>query len=380
MSAFPPQKSSFGTRWRAICPLILVLGLVVGAPFNLQNAGAAPGEQEAKQGATYTNPLGIPAADPSITRVGDTYYLYATSIPGRGFQAWSSKDLVHWKEEGTVFEKDEDSWGQEHFWAPEVLEHDDAFYLFYSAAGQAIPGRWRQDLRICVAKSDSPTGPFEDLAAPLFEPGWAAIDAFPFIDVDGQPYLYFARDISQNPTSDIYVVRLKDDMTGVEGEPQLLLSPLGEQAQAWEGGEWNEGPGVLTYEKKDGELVYIMFYSAGGFFRPEYAVGYATAPSPTGPWTKGENNPILAKKDTPGGFVSGPGHGDFVYSPDGTELFYIYHVHIHPEGGHERELAMDRVFIEEDEDGNVRVRMHGPTKGEPQPVPSRNAPDKETDQ
>lgn len=329
---------------------------------------------------TYTNPLGVPAADPSLTKVGDTYYLYGTSIPGRGFKAWSSQDLVNWTDEGVVFEKTEDSWGQEHFWAPEVIEHDGSFYLFYSAAGQAFPNRWRLDLRICVAKSDSPTGPFEDLAAPLFEPGWAAIDAFPFIDVDGQPYLYFARDISQHVTSDIYVVKLKDDMSGVEGEPKFLLSPLGEQAQAWEGGEWNEGPGVLAYEKEDGEIVYLMFYSAGGFYRPEYAVGYATAPSPIGPWTKADNNPILAKKQTPGGFVSGPGHGDFVRSPDGSELFYVYHAHVNPEGGHEREIAMDRLFIEEEADGSLHVYMTGPTKGTPQPAPSREAPAQETDQ
>ena len=374
---------------RRMCPAHLLLAVLVSASclFPACSADAQPAQRpaapEAQQTAeqpaqpkrvttrrTYTNPLGVPGADPAVLYHDGTYYLYATTQPDRGFSAWTSKDLIDWKKAGMVFEETEDSWGKEHFWAPEVIEHEGKFYLFYSAAGQMYPDRWRRDLRLCVAVADSPLGPFKDVAAPLFDPGYAIIDAFPFIDNDGEAYLYFARDISQHPTSDIYAIRLTDDLTGVEGEPRFLLSPLGEQAQKWEGGEWNEGPGVITYEKEDGTTVYLMAYSAGGFFRPEYAVGYARATHPLGPWTKAQENPILAKRETPGGFVSGPGHGGFVKSPDGSEWWYLYHIHTSPEGGGDRELAIDRVIITEDENGVVHMNIAGPTKGQPRPMPS----------
>lgn len=360
----------FRFRFIAVFSLIALLVAPAAGCASVGEPQTASRNRSTLPEGTYVNPLGVRLADPSVLEHEGTYYLYATTDGHRGFRVWTSENLVDWTPEGFAFSKTDDSWGQESFWAPDVIEHEGEFFLFYSAAGQVVPGRKRNDLRICLARAPTPLGPFEDVAAPLFDPGYAVIDAFPFIDDDGQPYLYFARDISQHPTSDIYVIRLSDDLMNVEGEPKFLLSPLGEQAQEWEGGEWNEGPGVITYEKRDGSTVYLMAYSAGGFFRPEYAVGYARARNPMGPWTKGEENPILAKAHRPGGFVSGPGHGGFARSPDGSELYYVYHVHISPEGGHARELAMDRVVIVEDEKGTVRMNIIGPTKGEPRPLPS----------
>ena len=40
-----------------------------------------------------------------------------------------------------------------------------------------------------------------------------------------------------------------------------------------------------------------MMYSARGFFDPLYALGFATAKSPLGPWKKSKDNPILRKTD-----------------------------------------------------------------------------------
>lgn len=357
-------------RWNHLRALLAAAMLLMGAGCASQSTASV-----AAPPGTYVNPLGVSLADPSLLLHEGTYYLYATTEPDRGFSAWTSDNLVDWTDRGMIFKKSRDSWGRRHFWAPEVIAHNGEFLLFYSAVGQAVPNRWRMDHRICVAKGPTPLGPFEDVKAPLFEVGYATIDAFPFVDGE-DAYLYFARDISQYPTSDIYVIELNDDLTETIGEPKFLLSPLGEQAQLWEGGEWNEGPGVITHMTEDDRKVYLMAYSAGGFYRPEYAVGYARADHPMGPWTKAEENPILAKTNTPGGFVSGPGHGGFVRSPDGQELFYAYHVHVNPKGGGDRELALDRVTITEDDDGTVRMDIEGPTKGEPQPLPSgvHNAP------
>ena len=100
----------------------------------------------------------------------------------------------------------------------------------------------------------------------------------------------------------IYGVELKPDFTGVIGEPALLLRP----EQPWEGRSaaatgrrWNEG----SYLLKHGDH-YLMTYSGNFFGGPDYAVGYAVANSPLGPYRKAAENPILERY----GEVTGTGH------------------------------------------------------------------------
>jgi hypothetical protein len=79
-----------------------------------------------------------------------------------------------------------------------------------------------------------------------------------------------------------------------------------------------EGPSVIKYKG-----LYYMFYSGNNYSSPEYAVGYATATSPYGPWTKSANNPIISSTIV---LENGSGHGDFFIANDGNP-YYVYHVH-----------------------------------------------------
>ncbi|MCX7846260.1 MAG: family 43 glycosylhydrolase [Dictyoglomaceae bacterium] len=303
----------------------------------------------------YKNPLNVyKVADPFILSYKGKYYLYATSEKGAGpqggFEVWESNNLVDWIYRGWAYESDEKSWGKESFWAPEVLYKDGKFYLFYSARGYI---KDKKTLRICLAVSNSPLGPFKDLKAPLFDPGYATIDAHPFVDDDGKIYLYFSRDVSENPTSDIYVVRLSEDLLNTIGEPQFLLSPT----QLWEkNSKWNEAPFVVKYNKK-----YYLFYSGNFFASPEYSVGYAISSSPLGPFIKAEENPILRRTE----HVSGPGHNSIIRTPDGKEYFMVYHTQMKREGTHLRQLAIDRILFTPD----GKVKVLGPTNT-PQAFPS----------
>ena len=352
--------------------LLLLLGASLGPPAALGLAAIepppAPPAPSAARGM-FSNPIGIHVADPSVIWHDGVYYLYGTSARD-GFRVWTSPDLRDWTPRGHCFKRTAESWGRERFWAPEVIERHGRFYLFYSAAGPTGDDG-RLSLRVCLAASDSPLGPFEDVAAPLWDPGYATIDAFPFVDADGAAYLYFVRDTSEQPTSDVYVARLSEDFRHVDAEATRCLTP----SQPWEGGRWNEGPAVLAHERADGRTVYVMAYSANGYFDPAYAVGYATADGPVGPWTKAAENPILARRDTPAGPVSGPGHGSFLRRPGGAgELLYVYHVHRRPTGGGDREVAIDRARLVEGDDGGVRLTIAGPTRGAPQPFPAAPEP------
>lgn len=60
-----------------------------------------------------------------------------------------------------------------------------------------------------------------------------------------------------------------------------------------------------------------------GFYAdPRYGIGFATAPSALGPWTKSLTNPIVSTDRAIG--VPGTGHNLITVSPDGSELFMVY--------------------------------------------------------
>lgn len=308
---------------------------------------------------TYQNPLPIRnIGDPFVLRstTGD-YYCYATSAPD-GFKAWSSRDLVHWTEIGYVYQRQENTWGTSDFWAPEVVFHQGKYIMHYSA-------RWgeNQSLRIGVAVAELPTGPFIDVFnQPMFDFGYAAIDGHVFLDDDGRKYFYYSRDCSENiiegrHESHLYVAELNDDLLSFKNEPLLIAKPEQQWEQISGDWRWNEGPFVL---KKNG--TYYLMYSANFYASRDYSVGYATSDQPTGPFVKAQDNPILAS-DKPE--ISGPGHNSVTASPDGSQMFMVYHIHTdphHPSG--DRQVCMDRMEFQED----GRLLVYGPTNT-PQPAP-----------
>lgn len=117
----------------------------------------------------------VKIGDPQIVLYEGKYYCYATGglmVDGKqdGFCVWVSDDMVNWSEPTLCF-KANDYWGYTHFWAPEVVYHNGKFVMHYSA-------RWSENdsLRIGVAVSDSPLGPFKDVhGKPMFRP-WIRYD------------------------------------------------------------------------------------------------------------------------------------------------------------------------------------------------------------
>ncbi|MGB7158428.1 MAG: family 43 glycosylhydrolase [Tepidisphaeraceae bacterium] len=334
----------------------LLLLCLAALPARAEERVAAASGVSASGSATYANPLDVILADPFALRVGDTYYLYGTSDL-RGFHVWTSTNLVDWRQRGFAYRKEKDDFGQRRFWAPEAFEHKGKFYLHYTAAPRD------HSQRIVLAESDSPLGPFKEIKGPWFESKLCIIDSHVFKDDgeggDGQLYLYYVLDCSENGDSEIYVRKLSDDLT-VSKEATFCAKP----SQPWEGTQWNEAPFVF----KRGST-YFMMYSANCYVDAFYTVGYATAPSPLGPWTKAPENPILRHNPD----VSGPGHNAIIDSPDGKELYVLYHTHQLARGGGKRQLAIDPMRIVEEPGKTPRLVIDGPTIT-PRPIPSGAKP------
>ncbi len=289
----------------------------------------------------YVNPLDVSIADPQILKDCDTYYLYGTTAAHRGFEVSSSTDLVHWRRHGFCLKKTEGGWGQDHFWAPEAVRNGDTYYLFYTTYNAQAGVR-----NICVAVSDSPLGPFTEAVTPILPVERGFIDSHPFRDPEtGDWYLYAMEENLRPPV--IWVARLSDDLLSLNSELTQCLTA----DQEWEH-DWVEGPFVIRHND-----TYYMTYSGFGYSSPDYAVGVATAPSPLGPWTKYEHNPILRRT----GAVSGPGHNSIVSSPDGSELFVAYHCHLTFNGGGQRALAIDRIQFLENGTEPPLMAIDGPT-------------------
>jgi beta-xylosidase len=282
--------------------------------------------------ATYQNPV-IPGnlADPAVIRHDGVYYLYATGeVNGdNGTRVFTSTNLVDWVRGDVVFRP-----GQPHVWAPDVWRDPDSgrFYLYYTV-----------NQTVGVAEADGPLGPFQ-ITRKFFD---QAIDAHLFRDDDGKLYLYFV----QLPGFRISV-QLMASPTRPEGEPKLILKPESE----WEmrAGRVTEGPWIIKHQTR-----YYLLYSGSGADTPDYAVGYATATSPLGPFTRAAHNPIVQRAEG----LFGPGHGCAIQDPNG-QWWHVYHQKRTDRVEWDRFICLDPLWF--DQDGGLRSRA---TRGTPQTAP-----------
>lgn len=336
-----------------LCILCLIL-----CGCGAQTTDARGGEKEyisIKKGTTlpgsfYTNATVDSAADPFILYADGKYYLYSTG--NKSIAVRTSLDLcVFEKSETPAMTLSDFPWLVDRSWAPEVYAYNGYYYMIFSAMTNT------GSFSINIGRSASPLGPFRPMNdAPFFAPPYSVIDASLLFD-GGRVYLYYSKDCSENiiggvHISQTYGVEVNADLSGTVGEPVLLSTP----EQPWEKQDskwqWNEGPVVIA---KDGK--YYLFYSANYYQTKYYSVGYAVADAPLGTYVKPQNNCILAGN---GVDVTGTGHCNYFYSPDGTELYMCYHRHtVAPNTDFGRSFCFDRLILE---DGKAYVDGPSTTK------------------
>ena len=257
-------------------------------------------------------------ADPTIYVHDGKYYLTGTGGSGRGaasgFTVLASTDLKTWSKPAgadasayMILTKGEQAFGTEGFWAPQLFQAKDTYYLTYTANEQTV-----------LTQSASLLGPYTQEEVAPIDGTEKNIDSYIFKDDDGKYYLYHVRFGGGN-----YLWVAEFDLEKGQIKPETLKKCFDqtepwEATPAYESAPIMEGPTVIKLENK-----YYLFYSANHYRNIDYAVGYAVADSPYGPWVKQQDSPILHRSIVG---EHGAGHGDLFEGLDG-QLYYVYHVH-----------------------------------------------------
>lgn len=309
-------------KFSSFVSCILGAGMMVTVHAQDKNTQALP-----NQG----NPL-LPGyfADPTIKKIGDTYYMYATTDGnGGGFgpsQVWTSKDFVNWAIQPM-------NWPNTHwYWAPDMTKgYDGRYYLYYS-----------QPVELFGAVSDTPVGPWASLVADdkafvpnYMIPGVITLDGQTFTDDDGKIYMFWGT-WGIYPDHGCAVGLLKEDMKSFE-RIELIPNTIAK--------DYFEAPIMF---KRNG--IYYLLYSSGHCEDHSYRVQYVkSSVGPFGPYEYPADNPILVTNED--GTIHGPGHNGIL--EENGKHYIVYHRHNNPHsgGGFHRQVAADELVF--DQDGNI---------------------------
>ena len=262
---------------------------------------------QATRGEEYINPIIYgDYSDPDVIRVGDDYYMIASSftyVPG--VPVLHSRDLVNWElinycVRRLPFERYDRPVHGCGTWAPSLRYHDGRFYAF-------IP---MPDEGIFVTTADDPAGAWTPLRCVKSVRGW--IDPCPLWDDDGRAYMAFAYANSR--------CGIKHKLSVVEIDP-LTCEVIGEPVLVFDGtlsAPTVEGPKLY---KRNGW--YYIFAPAGGV--PTGWQLVLRGRSVYGPY---ESRIVLHQGNTP---INGPHQGGWVALEDGRD-FFIHFQDVGPMG------------------------------------------------
>src|SRR5690606_35141832 len=169
---------------------------------------------------TIVNPV-LPGdhPDPTVIKIGDTYWASATSNEwGPLFPIYKSTDLVNWEQVSDAV-ADLLECARTIFWAPE-LAYDEArgeVYLYYTARDKST-GR----LAVAVAGAPTPEGPYTD-HGPLVSQELGSIDGYEVKDDDGKIYLLWKEDgNSKGQPTPMWAQEINPERTALVGEMHEL--------------------------------------------------------------------------------------------------------------------------------------------------------------
>ncbi len=388
------------------------------------------------------------------------YYQTETDENGVQYKATNavlrSKDLVNWELCGALdgsysTRVETDDWPVNGIMAPDpIYDETTGKYFLYEQANSHLygddgekfnecpteeqvlapdpvgrSGYWNDRFYLGIFISDYPTGPFvvatsENYYGDANQPNlngkvitrfnpqinfkydlgidepWGVIDAHPFLDDDGQLYMYFCHhlDTSHNAVN-IWGMKMKDMITPDYSTMTLLIEPgytTVTKNEKWESAPWskasydfgekyeldngshgngNEGAFVMAknYVDENGKTVrrYILCYSGGGYNNKYYDMMQTISDdNPLGPFFKPKQYASsIIGTSLDNDWAMGTGHGCVVSSPSGDEMFVLGWSHTNDSfdaGNQGRWYMVDKVHWVENPEYGLMLYGNGPTK------------------
>ena len=264
--------------------------------------------------ATFENPI-VPGfhSDPSICRVGDTYYMTHPTLEWYpALPIMKSKDLVNWEKIGHAIHRAD----QLHFpdglpnslgiFAPSIRYHNGTFYVITTCVG--CKGNF-------IVTATDPAGPWSD---PIWIKGAAGIDPALFWDDDGKCYYLGGAFIGKEPKqwpgqSGIWMQEIDPGEGQLLGEPKQITYGHASNAR------WAEGPRLF---KIMGE--YVLMVAEGGT-NEYHAVTIFNSKNVWGPYVPNHANPVMTHRHL--GYthpIIKTGHADLVQTQNG-EWWSVLH-------------------------------------------------------
>jgi len=263
----------------------------------------------------------IVAHDPSrIIKDGDSYYVYTT---GNDIPMLTSTDRIHWKRGKSVLSNGTPAWARKvvpendghDIWAPDVIEINNLFYLYY-----AISGGKNCAIGLVTSPTLNPSAPNYkwtdrgEVMGTSPSDRYSAIDPAPFFDESGNLWLSWGSGYVFHFTDpEIFLIRL-DKNTGLRDPTDTKLYPVVE----------GHVEASYIYLSKG---FYYLFWNTGGCcsgINSTYLIHTARSNTVTGPYLdkNGKPNSSVTFLASHGG-VHGPGQIG-VLVEDSVEYF-SYH-------------------------------------------------------
>lgn len=269
-------------------------------------------------------------ADPSARVFEGRVYVYPShDIPcgaGQGiigfcmedYHVYSSENLTDWKDHGVIVSQQNVLWVDStsySMWAPDCIFNNSKYYFYFPAVSNEQSEKRMS--RIGVALSDKPYGPF--IPELNYIDGIKGIDPNPFIDKNGQAYLYWAG------MRKLTMAKLDATLLNLASAPEEITGlPQG----------FKEGP--YLFERKG--IYYLTYpFVADSTERLDYAIGT----NPMGPFEyKGvimDESPIACWTN----------HQSIIEYKGQWYLFY-HHNDLSPDFDKNRSIRVDSLFFNSD--------------------------------
>lgn len=225
------------------------------------------------------------------------YYLFGTTFAdGCGdeepiFEVYIGEDLENWEGPYVAFQPPKGFWGVRHYWAPEVFEVDGKFFMFASFKGGIGEHRGTG-----ILVSDHPGGPYVPHSNGAITPkDWECLDGTFYEDEDGQRWMIFCHEWTQEYEGKIKAIRLSYDLKKSVGQPVEILNAVHMKWIRHFGDPRIEKQGYLTdapfmYKAKNGDLLMLWSsysipnYGDKGYGGYTVAIARSRSGSIEGPW------------------------------------------------------------------------------------------------